>query len=685
MTKTYLTWASAIAALAVSITCCQKEDKFVTTKYEDTNMPEELPYGGGSYAVTISHATVTKAAQAEFLPWQVRLSLDGVEGQIRTISEVKDTIMVHVPANYGISSRSVKVEASFGTPDSPASADSFETIFSATQNCALVKVAEFYWAKGNLTLKNGKFAIADKMSETGLFFKKGSQYGILPSDKPYAGTAYKPEPIEIALADIPENNMDIDPCTLADPTLRMPTQIEAVYLLDETDNEHTLDGVKGIGFKNTDFFIPFTGTLDKATGTYTKNDYAGYWLLGEDYDGNRMVYAISDEYSMVYYDLTDGYLGTLRCVRNIKQPSYVSHSPATLTDDEAFELTVETDPGDFPFYKVNLVSDNGDDTELGASPKVPNVKFNIPANTMKKSLVWKIFVNGRFTGKTLEQPAMQDYALYAGHTPKSADYKAFTLKVTVDTDMNKVPVDIKTPDGVVYSKDASRWTPVVEIPIPENTGDERTLSIFINGKDTGKTVVQGGAPAKVQFSVIWSEGYLTVKDGAYTFAGPKERGMYFKYKSRYAIDLGQEVTASSKYSGTAYGPEPVQKSYEDLTYNEVDPCSLVLPAGTWRLPTAAEFTEMTKGGSVDTVNKEYYMCTDGTQKVYLPSGGQLKDTGSGVTSPTNVFVWTADLSDSKPETQAKYLLWMFSASGTPKIGPGTNFTKSIQVRCVRSK
>lgn len=57
MTKTYLTWASAIAALAVSITCCQKEDKFVTTKYEDTNMPEELPYGGGSYAVTISHIT----------------------------------------------------------------------------------------------------------------------------------------------------------------------------------------------------------------------------------------------------------------------------------------------------------------------------------------------------------------------------------------------------------------------------------------------------------------------------------------------------------------------------------------------------------------------------------------------------------------------------------------------------
>lgn len=34
-------------------------------------------------------------------------------------------------------------------------------------------------------------------------------------------------------------------------------------------------------------------------------------------------------------------------------------------------------------------------------------------------------------------------------------------------------------------------------------------------------------------SVIWSPGYLTVKDGAYAFAGPKEVGMFFKWKSRY--------------------------------------------------------------------------------------------------------------------------------------------------------
>lgn len=182
--------------------------------------------------------------------------------------------------------------------------------------------------------------------------------------------------------------------------------------------------------------------------------------------------------------------------------------------------------------------------------------------------------------------------------------------------------------------------------------------------------------------MVWSTGYLTVKDGAYTFAEPKEHGMYFKWRSRYAIDLGQTVTSTSKYSGKAYGPEETTASYTAISKDDTDPCSLVLPAGTWRLPTADEMTEMTKGGSIDTKTGSYYTCTDGDQTVCLVAGGQLKKDGTGVTSPTNVFVWTGT---KDTDGKCQYLMWMSSASGTPKIAKLTMNDAALQVRCVKSK
>ena len=51
---------------------------------------------------------------------------------------------------------------------------------------------------------------------------------------------------------------------------------------------------------------------------------------------------------------------------------------------------------------------------------------------------------------------------------------------SVDTDLGKVPVESKDSDGSVYSKDASRFVPSVEIPIPVNTETkERTFTITV--------------------------------------------------------------------------------------------------------------------------------------------------------------------------------------------------------------
>lgn len=84
-------------------------------------------------------------------------------------------------------------------------------------------------------------------------------------------------------------------------------------------------------------------------------------------------------------------------------------------------------------------------------------------------------------------------------------------------------------------------------------GEERTLAIWVNGSDTGKSVRQEANPATNAFSVTWSEGCLTVVDGAYTFAEPKERGMYFKWKSKYGIKFEGTVSSSTKYQSVVYG------------------------------------------------------------------------------------------------------------------------------------
>ena len=688
----------ATAALSASLLSCGKEEvsvEYVQTSYEKSDFPETISFNGGTFNFSFVADTVklTRASEPIFLAWKYRVNVGETTGEPVEITSKTDKVEIVVPANYTENTRRITVEAAF-TPapenysDEPSTDVVWKEVASATQDAALVLIEDFYWAKGNITLKDGKFAIAENMSDAGLYFKKGSSYGVNSEPDSYDGVAYTPDRVKIDLSAIPENDPSDDPCAKVDPGLRLPTYEEAYYLYyqEDLDNEHSLNGVKGVGFKNCDFFLPYAGTMSKDDGSISmKNSYGAYWLDGESYEGDRSIYVVSDEYSMIYYDLSNTNLASVRCVKNIKQPSLVSYSPATVDDYKEFELEVVTDPGEFALYEVTLLSDFNDETKMSCTQKVTTVKFKMEPNDSKQDKTWKIFINGKYTGKSFVQPAISDYAFYAGHTPSSSDYKAFTLKVMVDTDLGKVPVEAKGSDGTVCGKDASRYVPVVEIPIPENTEtNDRTFTIWINGENTGKTVVQEAAPAQSGFSVIWSDGYLTVKDGAYTFAGPKEHGMYFKWRSRYGIDLGQNVTASSKYSGKVYAPaETAMAAYSSIPKDEEDPCSLVLPTGTWRLPTADEYTELTKGGSKETVKGEYYMCSDGEQNVYLTAGGQLRTTGASVTTPVNVFTWTGTKDGGTGKIQ--YLMWMSTASGVPKIASLALNDAAMMVRCVREK
>ena len=690
--------ASALSALLFS---CGKEEvsvEYVHTSYEKSDFPETISFNGGSFKFSFAADTVklTKSDAPIFLAWKYRVNVGESTGEPVEITSKTDEVEISVPANYTENTRRISVEAAF-TPapenydDEPSSDVVWKEVASATQDAALILIEDFYWAKGNITLKDGKFAIAENMSDAGLFFKKGSSYGVSSEPDSYDGVAYTPARVKIDLSAIPENDPTDDPCAKVNPGLRLPTYEEAYYLYyqEDLDNEHTLNGVKGAGFKNCDFFLPYAGTMSKADGTISmKNSYGAYWLDGESYEGDRSIYVVSDEYSMIYYDLSNTNLASVRCVKNIKQPSLVSFSPEILDSYKEFNLEVVTDPGEFALYKVELLSDIGDVSEISCTPKVTTVTFkNMEANTSKQDKTWKIFINGKYTGKSFVQPAIANYAFYAGHSPAKHDHTAFNLTVNVDTDLSDVPVEVKSNDGYSKTESASKSLQVVSFAIPENTStsDDRILSIFVNGENTGKTVVQAAAPKPEGFSVIWSSGYLTVKDGAYTFAGPKEVGMFFKWKSRYGVDLGQEMKSSLKYSGKAYCPEETTIAYTDIKPNEVDPCSLVLPAGTWRLPTAEEFLNLTKGGSKEWKVDSYRMCSDGEQNVYLAASGQFSKTGAGMLMANRIFVWTADA--AVKAGNGKFLLWYFtSETAEAKVTDnGIDKNQGLQVRCVRDK
>ena len=450
------------------------------------------------------------------------------------------------------------------------------------------------------------------------------------------------------------------------------------------DVQRTQDGVTGMGYTGVLLFLPYCGVMSTETGTSVgKSTFGGYWGLGGDFHGNGVIYSLNGEigYSLLDYDAVGTNMAMVRCVRNVPQPKYVMHTLPETVDYKAFSLNVETDPGAFTYYDVTVWGDDGTLTQTGATDARPQVSVGIPKNDTKQDRTLRLFVNHIYTGVEFVQPAMTDYALYVSHTPASAEYGAFTLSVTCDSDMASFPVVVKGSDGGEWSGTGSKENPTVEIAIPENTGEERTLSIWVNGVDTKKTVKQGKQVVPLVYSVVWSEGYLTVRDGAYVFAAPKERGMYFKYKSQYGFALPDPLESKPKYGGVVYGPTATEMAYADIPYGDTDPCSLVAPAGTWRMPTADELIELTSEGSKEFVVDTYRLCSDGEQDVYLVPSGQ--STGSSLMLPTASLMWSSDAGDAG---KARYLAWSNTATSKPMVSSGgTSQANSMMVRCVRAK
>ena len=146
------------------------------------------------------------------------MTLGDKVGDPVAVTERTESIDVEIAGNYTENERNIVVEMA----DAGAEPQ-WTKIVEARQEAALVLTAGFYWAKGNVTLMDGKFAVADKMSDLGLYFRQGSKYGVPSDGGSYAGTAYTPEAVQVALADIPYRQPNTDPCTMIDAGPRTPT------------------------------------------------------------------------------------------------------------------------------------------------------------------------------------------------------------------------------------------------------------------------------------------------------------------------------------------------------------------------------------------------------------------------------------------------------------------------------
>lgn len=586
---------------------------YCVTEYDSTTIPETVPYNGGGYKLGFTTSIETRAADPIFVEWQYRVTLGDKVGDPVAVTERTESIDVEIAGNYTENERNIVVEMA----DAGAEPQ-WTKIVEARQEAALVLTAGFYWAKGNVTLMDGKFAVADKMSDLGLYFRQGSKYGVPSDGGSYAGTAYTP----------------------------------------------------------------------LASGQISgKSQFGGYWGLGANYAGEGVIYVLNADYSMVDYDLAGTNMASLRCVKNIRQPSYVSHTPASVTDNASFKLTVKTDPGEFPAYEVDIEAEDGEIRSIDASSSETEVTLTVPKNDEVGNREWRLFINRVYSGVSFVQPGKKNYVDYISHSPSKATYEAFTLSVKCESDLASFPVVIKGSDGLELTQNGSKENPTVSFSVPENAGEERTLAIWVNGSDTGKSVRQEANPATDAFSVTWSEGYLTVVDGAYTFAEPKERGMYFKWKSKYGIKFEGTVSSSTKYQGVVYGPDEQSiPNYADVPYGDVDPCSLVAPAGTWRMPTSEQLLELVADGSKAFEKNAFRMCSDGMQEVYLASAGQLANDGLSVKSANIISVWTPDASETKPG-QYSYLMWLMSSESSKGSvsANGVLPETAMMVRCVRSK
>lgn len=125
---------------------------------------------------------------------------------------------------------------------------------------------------------------------------------------------------------------------MIDAGLRTPTYMELFCLYDREDymNQHVLDGITGMGYLSSDYFMPFCGALELASGQISgKSQFGGYWGLGANYAGEGVIYVLNADYSMVDYDLAGTNMG-FAPLREEYPPAFLCVAYAGFGDGQCF-------------------------------------------------------------------------------------------------------------------------------------------------------------------------------------------------------------------------------------------------------------------------------------------------------------------------------------------------------------
>lgn len=368
-----------------------------TGKYTlSRTIPDVVPFNGGKYAVDFEADSATEH-------WQYRVVVGGAIATGATvITEQCAKINIELGANYGTAKRDVAVEIA------PAGSSAWEKAIEVRQESALTRVGDYYWAKGNVCLRGGQFGIADGMTDRGLLFRNFSRYGVPSDNQQYQGIAYTPAAVQILLTDIPEEE-NYDMCATISPELRMPTFAELDNLRGAENQRVTgADGTVAMTYYNSAFRMPLHGKMGLNDGFLSSTSETMYLGLGKDNEGTGLAYIIDTEgYSFVDFDysMNSANLGFVRCVRNTRQPAYLSHSPERVEDNSEFDLVVRTSRGDFATtYFVEVAVPTAMAPAMRkAADKEGVARFKIPANTTGENLEWAIYINGIDSGKRIVQ------------------------------------------------------------------------------------------------------------------------------------------------------------------------------------------------------------------------------------------------------------------------------------------
>ena len=536
------------------------------------------------YALYVSHSPegpvpgdafdLTVTCKSDMDEFPVALRGEGVD-LTQTGSKSDPEVTFSVPANTGAEARELKIFV--------GGADCGKSVVQQSKYTD-VAVGQTTWARGNVVLEGGQFAIGAP-TDYGLYFKFNSTYGMPydPGAAYYQGTAYNPNPVTIGWKDMAADAGG-DPCRLVAPadTWRLPTRSEIEALNGTAGDSLTLNGVLGQSYAGGALFVPTAGILYDNTGAGLA-EYRGQGEFGYIWSSTRIYSMCFEEEVCEVYPVGENYALSVRCVKNVNYAFYVSHTPSTVQTSDAFDLTV-----------------------------------------------------------------------------------------TCKSDLAEFPVQVRGGD-VDMTVDASKTSPTARFSIPANETDaDRELKIYVNGIYTGKSVRQAKKESGEPEALQWAEGNIVLKDGQFAVGAPTDLGLLFKFRSVYGVS-----SDGTEYGGTAYMPSETTVAWGDIPYNEGDPCALVAPTGTWRLPTKAEYVELIKTYEVTTIDGVAGMNL-GPDAIFFPAAGYRKAADGSLAAQGRY--WTGDEASGE---KGSFLGFATTAVAKPNANMNFPQQNAFSVRCVR--